>query len=97
MSVPNNTSQGKREIRFDAHNRKPGIARFWRKVGGRRTRRWTNRINKWRVDGKVNLPPQDEEVRLHKPGQELYMKKWYSTFWDMLTEEERKALLDIRD
>lgn len=97
MSLPQNTSKGKRDIRFEAHNRRPGIAAFWRSTGERKSRRWANRINKWRVEGKVGLPPIHEESHRFRDNKERERKVWSSTFEDLLTEEERQALLDIHD
>lgn len=97
MSLPQNTSKGKREIRHDAHNRRPGIASFWRNTGERKSRRWVNRINKWRVDGKIALPPTEPEEYTPRKRAQHDRKVWGLTFEDFLSPEEIEALRKIRD
>lgn len=97
MSLPQNTSRGKRDIRHENHNRRPGIAAFWRKTGQRKNRRNTSKINKWRVQGKIALPPTEQEKKIFRENKERERKMWVSTFEDYLSEDQREELLRIRD
>ncbi len=97
MSLPQNTSKGKRDIRHDNHNRRPGIAAFWRKTGQRKNRRNINKVNKWRVEGKVALPPLEQPKAVFHERTKHERKVWVSHFEDYLTPEQREELLRIRD
>lgn len=46
MGPKNNSFKQKREIQFETHNRKPGMAKFWKHVNHRRYRRQGTRINR---------------------------------------------------
>jgi hypothetical protein len=98
MSRPNNTSAGKRQIRFDAHNRKPGRAAFWKHTRERKGRRWFNRLNKLRVEGKAAPLLPDNSVPALKPIRPSTPRKvWSSTIEDFLTEDQIEKLKKIHD
>lgn len=47
-----NSHKDKRFIQHDAHNRKPGRAKFWKDLGHRKGRRWRNRISREWVESR---------------------------------------------
>lgn len=52
-----NSHREKREIQYNAHNRKAGIAKFKRNLNHRKRRRWDNRIRKtWVEERELGKP-----------------------------------------
>lgn len=96
MGKPNNWRE-KREEQHQVHNRKPGHAAYYKESRNRLTRRYSNKINRKRVDGKIPTFTDEKPPKIKPLGPSKTRPKPPTKFYleEFLTEEQREELNDL--